>query len=276
MKRTVFLFVFFHFWVNGVLLAQNGAQDLFNTKCGICHTIGKGKLVGPDLAGVQDRHPQEWLLNFVRSSQKMIASGDSAALALFEQNNKVVMPDPMISDAEIESVLAYILENSAAGAGAVAYTSIIDGATPEDFENGRQLFEGRVRFANAGPSCITCHNGLAKTFFNDNSFSVKDLSTSFANLGEQGVRAILENPPFPVMKQAFTGKNLTEAEVHDLLVFLKKSGGSGAQAKMPSGLLLFGLLGAGALVLLYSALWYSRKSRSVNHGIYKRQIKSLN
>lgn len=277
MKKSIFLLVFFHFLANGAILAQSETEQLFKTKCGICHTVGKGKLVGPDLAGAHERHSHEWLLSFIRSSQKMIASGDAVAVKLFEENNKVVMPDPMISDAEIESLIAYITENSAGTGAAVAYTSIISDATEEDLENGRRLFEGRVELTNGGAPCISCHNGLSKTFFNDNSFSTKDLSTTFTNLGEQGVRAILENPPFPVMKQAFDGKNITETEVHDLLVFLKNApSASTAQVNMSSGLLLYGLLGAGGLVLLYSAFWYSRKSLSVNHNIYKRQIKSAN
>ncbi len=280
MKKILSMLIFYSFSLGIQLYGQvsdGEAEALFKAKCGICHTIGKGKLVGPDLAGVQNRYPHDWLLKFIRSSQKMIASGDAAAVALFEEYNRVVMPDPMISDAEIEKLIAYISNTAATGVGATAYTSIIEDATPEDLENGRRLFEGRVPFSNGGPSCMACHNGLAKTFFNDNSYSSKDLSASFANLNEQGVRAILENPPFPVMKQAFEGKKLTEKEVHDLLVFLNSSTSvNPAVAKMPTGLLLYGLLGAGGLVLLYSAFWHSRKSQSVNHSIYKRQIKSYN
>ncbi|TAK38543.1 MAG: cytochrome c [Saprospiraceae bacterium] len=259
--------------------ANAGAEALFKLKCGICHTVGKGKLVGPDLANVHDRHTEEWMLKFIKSSQTFIKSGDSAAVALFEQNNKVVMPDPLISEDEIRSVLAYIKENSGAVGTAVAYTSIIEGATDEDLQNGRSLFEGRKKLANGGPSCMSCHNGLAKTFFNENSYSKKDLSASFSALGEAGVRAILENPPFPMMAQAFQGKKMEPDEVHDLLVFLKsadKGGAAQAKSPLPSGFLLYGIMGAAALILLYSGFWYSRKSRSVNHNIYKRQIKSFN
>lgn len=281
MEKSFFILAFFSLMLAGQVFAQDAsaAETLFKTKCGICHTIGKGKLIGPDLAGVHQRHPEDWMMNFVRSSQKMIASGDSAAVALFEANNKLVMPDPMISDGEIASILKYVADNAGAGGGAAAYTSILGDATPEDLENGKNLFEGRVRLANGGPACISCHNDLSTAFFSENSYSVKDISQSFTNLGEAGVRAILENPPFPVMKQAFEGKLLEQQEVHDLLVFLKNStpkSTAQAQTGLPSGFLLYGVMGAGALVLLISGFWYSRKSKSVNHGIYKRQIKSFN
>lgn len=281
MKKKLLLIAILSSTLTSLTLGQtkdSGTEQLFKLKCGICHTIGKGKLVGPDLSNVHQRHTEEWMLKFIKSSQTLIKSGDPDAVALFEQNNKVVMPDPMISEDEIKSILRYIKENSGGTSGAATYTSIIEDATEEDFLNGQRLFEGRKRLANGGPSCNTCHNGLAKTFFNENSYA-KDLSASFATLGEAGVKAILENPPFPVMTQAFKGKKIEPEEVHDLLVFLKNAPtGAIAQANnsLPSGFLLYGILGAAALIILYSGLWYSRKSRSVNHSIYKRQIKSLN
>ena len=276
MKNFLLLPIFFGLILTAPAMAQNGSETeaLFKTKCAICHTIGKGKLVGPDLANVHDRHTEEWMLKFIKSSQSLIKSGDSTAVALFEANNKTVMPDPMISEDEIKSILNYIKENSGGTGGAEPYTSIIKDATKEDLQNGKSFFEGRKRLANGGPPCITCHNGQSDAFFSENSYSSKDIGASFANLGEAGVKAILENPPFPVMTQAFKGHQLTEAEIHDLLVFLQAS--KKPKSDMASGYLLYGILGAGALLVLYAGLWYERKNRSVNHEIYRRQIKSSN
>ena len=127
--------------VQPVAQGQSEIADLFKVKCGICHTIGGGKLIGPDLAKVRDRHSEDWLLTYIRSSQSMINSGDPKAVALFEEYNKVIMPDPMISDTEITSLLDYITENSGGGVGTVAEAqSIIEDATPEDHENGEKPF----------------------------------------------------------------------------------------------------------------------------------------
>ena len=118
---------------------------------------------------------------------------------------------------------------------------------------------------------------MSDAFFSENSYSTKDISTSFANLGEVGVKAILENPPFPVMTKAFEGHPLEEEEVHDLLVFLQKAGPKYTKkGEFSSGYMLYGVFGAVALLLLYAGLWMNRKSKSVNHDIYKRQIKSTN
>ena len=277
MKKTILLFSIFSLILTGNSFSQSDTEvaDLFKLKCGICHTIGSGRLVGPDLANVQDRRSEDWLLTYIRSSQTIIKGGDEYAVALFEEYNKVIMPDPMISDTEIKTLLAYIAENSGGGAGTTTErVSTIEDETPEDLENGRHLFEGRVRFANGGPSCITCHNDLSNTFFSENSLSTKDVGASFANLGEAGVEAILKSPPFPVMTKAFEGHDLTEGEIHDLLIFLK--GASKTENSIASGNLLYGILGAIALMVLYGGFWYKRKNRSVNHSIYKRQIRSFN
>ena len=252
-------------------------SDLFTIKCGICHTIGGGKLIGPDLSGTSDRHSQEWLLEFIRSSQKMINDGDSTAVALYEEYNKVLMPDPMISDDEILSLLSYIDEQSGVGSKAAEpYVSVLEAATTADIESGKSLFDGKKLFANLGPSCLSCHNDITDYFFSDHSYSTKDVRTSFANLGEEGVTAILENPPFPVMRQAFKDRPLEEAEVHDLLAYLKSAGSAGPPPTKSSGYLLYGVMGAVLMLFLFAGLWYERKTKSVNHQIYKRQIRSAN
>ena len=280
MKKSLLLFVaVFNMVFMSASFAQSGGQveDMFKAKCGICHTIGGGRLVGPDLAKVRDRRSEEWLLSYIRSSQTKIKSGDPDAVALFEEYNQVIMPDPMISDVEIKSLLDYITENSGGGVGATTETvSIIENATLEDLAHGKRLFEGNVRFANGGPSCISCHNDLSDVFFSENSYATKNIATSFANLGETGVKVILENPPFPVMAKAFEGHKLESEEVRALLVFLKNAGANTSSAKMSAGYLVYGILGALALLVLYAALWNMRKSRSVNYNIYKRQTKSFN
>ncbi len=46
-------------------------QDLYKTTCAACHTIGKGRLVGPDLLNVTEKRDQEWLVAFIKSSQSV-------------------------------------------------------------------------------------------------------------------------------------------------------------------------------------------------------------
>src|SRR4030095_6465826 len=69
------------------------AKKVFSQRCRACHTFGKGIKVGPDLKGVTARRQRPWLLRFVRSSQKVIASGDPVAVELFRTFKKQRMPD---------------------------------------------------------------------------------------------------------------------------------------------------------------------------------------
>lgn len=88
-------------------LAVVQGEELFVQNCKACHQLDQ-RMVGPALNGVQDRRSDEWIHNFIKSSQSMIAAGDSAAVALFNTYNQVMMPDQNLTDEEINSILAYI------------------------------------------------------------------------------------------------------------------------------------------------------------------------
>jgi len=117
MKKSIIiipvLFLSFYF-----LLQSSQAQNTPPPEwpvCGACHTIGKGKLIGPDLKGITESRDKEWLYSFIRSSQTMIKEGDELAVQLFKEYNKMPMPDNDFTDEQIEGLLAYI-ENYEEGA----------------------------------------------------------------------------------------------------------------------------------------------------------------
>lgn len=86
--------------------APDGAQ-LFKA-CAVCHQLGKGRLVGPDLYQVTQRRDREWLIKFIRNSQEVIQSGDEYAVKLFEEYNKIPMPPAGLTDEQIIAVIDYI------------------------------------------------------------------------------------------------------------------------------------------------------------------------
>jgi cytochrome c551/c552 len=94
-----------------VSFAQDGEQ-IFKTICAACHTVGKGKLVGPDLRDVQNRHDMPWMLKWVKSSQTLVKAGDAQAVKLFNDNNKIPMPDVAYSEDQIKSVIGFITTKS--------------------------------------------------------------------------------------------------------------------------------------------------------------------
>jgi mono/diheme cytochrome c family protein len=247
--------------------------EIFQTWCSPCHTIGGGTLVGPDLAGVGDRRSEEWIVGFVQGSQEFVEAGDSTAVALFEEFNRVMMPDQPFSDDEIRAVIALTRPG--------VYTSApVQGQLPEATEEqillGQALFQGTTRFTKSGPTCNSCHE-VTNDAVIGGGILAPELTSAFTKLTGPGLRAIITSPPYPVMQLAYRNKELTEEEVTALVGFLKRADEVQAQHQ-PRGygvqLLLTGLLGTGILFGLFSLAWKGRLKESVNQAIYDRQVKS--
>lgn len=93
--------------------AQDKAEVAFKQNCAACHSIGKGRLVGPDLSDVHKRRTESWLLNFIKSSQSVIKGGDQTADSLFKAYNQTIMPDQAgLSEGDIKNILSYIKSKS--------------------------------------------------------------------------------------------------------------------------------------------------------------------
>jgi len=82
-------------------------KKLFNTNCAACHKLNK-KAVGPALKGVSEKYDREWLYSWIKNSAAMIKDGDSQAVAIWEEYNKIAMNAfPLLSNTDIDNILAY-------------------------------------------------------------------------------------------------------------------------------------------------------------------------
>ena len=83
-------------------------KAIFSSRCAACHNINK-VVTGPALAGIDERRSLDWIVKFVHSSQSLIKSGDKDAVAIYEQFNKIPMPDHTdLTPDHIKSVVDYI------------------------------------------------------------------------------------------------------------------------------------------------------------------------
>lgn len=261
--------------------AQSG-EEKFNQVCKACHTIGGGKLVGPDLKGVTAKRSEEWLLKWTKSSQSLINSGDADAKAVFEANNKIPMPDQNLADAELKAIYTYIGAQSG-NAETVSVPVKVekpqdaassDNASAEDILLGKNLFEGAV-FSNGGPACISCHN-VNHSDVIAGGLLAKDLTNVHPRMGgDAGLKGILGAPPFPAMTEAYKNKPLTEKEIYALTAFLNKVNKDNNNAASVNPLLTWGFAGLAAWICVVFILWYNRKKNTVKLKIYERQVRSF-
>ena len=141
-------------------LAQE-AVEYFHTRCTSCHTIGGGRLTGPDLKDVVQRanaagKDREWLIRFMLDPPAMIQSGDPYALKLqSETPGHAVMPTQpdMIRPLAI-SLLDLIeaeskLERSQFAGSAISLAPF----TPDDVQLGAKCSWEHDRSATADAAC---------------------------------------------------------------------------------------------------------------------------
>lgn len=284
LKATVVITFFFFSAIS--LNAQNG-EKLFKSACAACHTIGGGKRVGPDLNGIATLRSEDWLIQWTRSSESLIQSGDPEAIAIFEEFNRVPMPDQNLTDAEIKEVIEYIREKSSpVDVSAVAVSAAntepqepiksSDIASEEEILLGQYLFEGSTRLANGGAACIFCHNVDTDRII-PGGLLAKDLTAVYTRMGgDAGLTGILNAPPFPAMIEAYKNKPMTESEIYAVVSFLNKVEKESATQTVTATnpLLKYGFIGFAMWVGIVFLVWFRRKKHAVNKRIFDRQVKS--
>jgi len=81
-------------------------QLAFQSKCLACHSIGQGKKLGPDLAGVTKRRSEAWLKRWLKEPEKMLQT-DADAKAMLKEFNNIPMPNQSLTDPEVKQYLEY-------------------------------------------------------------------------------------------------------------------------------------------------------------------------
>ncbi len=88
--------------------AQDG-EKLFKQNCAACHLATDKTLVGPGLAGIEERAPsREWLVNWVQDPDGMIASGDAYANTIKEFSPSNMTAFGSLEEGDILAILDYI------------------------------------------------------------------------------------------------------------------------------------------------------------------------
>lgn len=182
--------------------------DYFERKCASCHSIGGGDDVGPDLKGVTERRPEQWILKFIKDSQAVIQSGDPVANELFTKYKNKKMPEQDLNDDDLKEMYAF-LKAGKAGGSANYRPALLPNSY--EIEQGKLIFTGHVKLQGGGPACISCHSGGDIGVLGGGSLG-PDLLMSYPNYGDKGLNKVLSKIAFPTMIEVYNGKKLTEQE----------------------------------------------------------------
>ena len=260
-------------------MAQDG-ESIFKAKCSACHRVDGKKLVGPGLGNIKDKRSQEWLISWIKDSQKLIASGDADAVAVYEEYNKIAMQGfPELTDAEIVAMIDFLQADEASSDGETAEVveepEVPVEYTAEDVVAGAKLFSGSQRFENKGPSCVVCHNVTNEKVI-PGGLLAKDLTEVFGRMGHAGIGGILSAPPFPAMAESYSNNPLTESEIFQLTAFFNDANENRESQEVNSGYEILAIGGGVGLIILLLAInliWIKRKKEQTKKDIFARQIK---
>ncbi|MDP2731195.1 MAG: c-type cytochrome [Dehalococcoidales bacterium] len=242
--------------------ADGQGQLIFEQKCQGCHSIGGGRMVGPDLKDVSSRRDRDWLISFITSPDTLIAQGDEIASQLVQEYG-MEMPNMGLSKEEATAVLAYIETQSAAGPAQkseeeTALTPVLISA---DTGMGRDIFTGNIALRNGGAACISCHNVNGIAALGGGSMG-KDLTAAYSTFGEAGLTSVLKPVPFPIMKEAYSGKPLTDDEIAHLVAFLREISDARQEpsTSSPVGFIVIGIAGFLVIAGILQLIWRGRLS----------------
>ena len=98
-------------------LSVGDGRRLFQSRCSVCHSVGKGDGIGPDLAGVSARRERDWLTRYIQAPDAMLAAGDPVASALFQKYKQVRMPNLRLGASEVTALVTYLSTPAVASAG---------------------------------------------------------------------------------------------------------------------------------------------------------------
>lgn len=242
-------------------LAQDRVDD-FRMLCTSCHTIGGGRLVGPDLHNVTERQDRAWLARFIVDPASMIESGDAYALKMLDAARGVVMTAvPGMTLDRAMNLLDLIEAESALEKSRFAGIKLSDRPfTVADVTAGRELFLGLERLTGGGASCVSCHSVNGLGILAGGKLG-PDLNAVFERLnGRKGLATWLSAPATPTMQAVFQDHPLDPEEILPLVAYFAKQALAPPESGQAATLIfiLLGLAGTAVALVLFDVTWKNR------------------
>ncbi|MGI9429141.1 MAG: c-type cytochrome [Bythopirellula sp.] len=244
--------------------------DYFRQNCLSCHTIGGGRLTGPDLKDVSKRQDRQWLIKFLLNPRGVINSGDAYAKKILEESRNVPMPTPPgITPERAEKLLDLIEAESQLEESQFKGLKIsTEPFTDDDRAHGRAIFLGPQRLEAGGTACVSCHSMHDTPSLGGGRLG-PDLTNIYERLeGRAPLSAWLMAPATETMQPIFKNHPLSAEEIHALVAYFESTTAE-RPANAATGrvtFLLSGLAGAVLGVFFLDTIW-KRRFHSVRRSL---------
>lgn len=241
--------------------AQDRVAD-FKTNCVSCHTIGGGRLVGPDLKSVTERKDREWLARFISDPIGVIDSGDAYAIQLRDEARGALMTKvPGMTIERANNLLDLIETESLLEKSQFVGLQLSDRPfTALDVAQGRELFVGLQRLVKRGAPCVSCHSVNDLGLLAGKKLG-PDLNEVYERLnGRKGLATWLSAPATPTMQAVFSNHPLDSEEILSLVAFLADKAEAPPESGQAATLIfvLLGLTGTVVALALFDVAWRKR------------------
>lgn len=238
----------------GAARAQDAAA-YFKQNCVSCHTIGGGRLTGPDLKEVTARRDHAWLLRYMPNPKAMIDGGDPTAVQLFQEARGVLMPSlPGMTPAMVDALISLIEAESKLEKSQFVGVQISDRPfTPQDVERGRAIVRGDIAQLAGGPACLSCHTVRGVGALGGGRLG-PDLTKAYERLqGRKALSVWLSAPATSTMQSVFRDTPLDAEEILPVVAYLEEAARQGGE-DTGFGRVTFLLLGLGGAVVLLAGM----------------------
>lgn len=256
------LAVFLAIFAPSLAIAQD-TPDYYRANCMNCHTIGGGRLTGPDLKDLGKRKDAKWLIQFMQDPRAMVERGDAYAAKLVEETpGGAIMPTPPgMTKYRAEQILKLIEAESKLEKSQFQGVRISNQPfTEADRVAGREIFIGGRQLENGGSACIACHSMHDLTALGGGRLG-PDLTRIYERLnGRNALSAWLTAPATETMQPIFKKHPLKAEEVHALAAYFEDAAkhNEADASVVQISFLLSGLVLAAAAIFLFDVIWKSR------------------
>lgn len=215
--------------------AGDPAAATFVARCAGCHTIGGGKLTGPDLAP-STQWPDTTLRQGIKKMEPRVGP---------------------ISDADLDALVSFMRDPAAReridAERARAMQAVAARMDPPSVEEGRRLFTGEAAFQRGGLACAACHTAAGF-----GGSLGPDLSGLAAKMDRIAMMSAFEKAQYTLMREAYAKAPVTRQEALHLAAYLESVKDAPPEASL-AGLVPLG--GAGLAIGLLALLAVSLRGR---------------